>query len=53
MIVYEASKREFLNHVDQDVLVNHILSKFEVKLGRIGNQKSVHGITLCYICTVY
>ncbi|WP_407272049.1 DNA/RNA helicase domain-containing protein [Radiobacillus sp. PE A8.2] len=34
MIVYEASKQEFLNHVDQDVLVNHILNQFELKLGR-------------------
>ncbi|MEQ6377731.1 DUF2075 domain-containing protein [Bacillaceae bacterium S4-13-56] len=33
MIVYEASKREFLEHVDQDILVNHILSQFEQKIG--------------------
>lgn len=34
MIVYEASKREFLDHVDKDVLVTHILNQFELKLGR-------------------
>ena len=34
MIVYEASKQEFLQHVDQDVLVSHILEQFELKLGR-------------------
>ncbi|WP_017185628.1 DUF2075 domain-containing protein [Alkalibacillus haloalkaliphilus] len=33
MIVYEASKQEFLNHVDQDELVTHILDVFEQKLG--------------------
>ncbi|MDQ0350322.1 DUF2075 family protein [Alkalibacillus filiformis] len=34
MIVYEANKQEFLNHVDQDELVTHILDVFEEKLGR-------------------
>jgi uncharacterized protein len=34
MIVYEASKREFLDHVDKDILVTHILNQFELKLGR-------------------
>ncbi len=34
MIVYEASKQEFLHHVDQDVLVAHILEQFKLKLGR-------------------
>ena len=34
MIVYEACKQEFLQHVDQDVLVSHILEQFELKLGR-------------------
>ncbi|MET3508527.1 DUF2075 domain-containing protein [Halalkalibacter oceani] len=34
MIVYEASKQEFLEHVDKDVLVSHILTQFELKLGR-------------------
>lgn len=33
MIVYEASKQEFLNHVDKDVLVTHILDRFEKKIG--------------------
>ena len=28
------SKQEFLQHVDQDVLVSHILEQFELKLGR-------------------
>lgn len=34
MIVYEANKQEFLEHVDKDVLVSHILTQFELKLGR-------------------
>ena len=34
MKVYEASKQEFLQHVDQDVFVLHILEQFELKLGR-------------------
>lgn len=34
MIVYEASKQEFLDHVDKDVLVKHILDRFEMKIGR-------------------
>lgn len=34
MIVYEASKHEFLDHVDKDVLVKHILDRFEMKIGR-------------------
>ncbi len=34
MIVYEASKEEFLTHVDKDELVSHILDQFELKLGR-------------------
>ncbi|WP_106498341.1 DUF2075 domain-containing protein [Lentibacillus sp. Marseille-P4043] len=34
MIVYEASKQEFIQHVDQDVLVSHILEQFQLKLGR-------------------
>lgn len=34
MIVYEASKGEFLEHVDKDVIVSHILNQFELKLGR-------------------
>jgi uncharacterized protein len=34
MIVYEANKREFLDHVDKDVLVTQILNQFELKLGR-------------------
>ena len=48
MIVYEASKQEFLQHVDQDVLVSHILKQFELKLGeeRV-NRKYDLGITLC------
>jgi uncharacterized protein len=33
MIVYEANKQEFLEHVDKDVLVSHILTQFELKLG--------------------
>ncbi|MFU0789699.1 MAG: AAA domain-containing protein [Virgibacillus proomii] len=33
MIVYEASKQEFLDHVDKEVLVNHILNRFEMKIG--------------------
>ncbi|WP_453996058.1 DNA/RNA helicase domain-containing protein [Bacillus nitroreducens] len=34
MIVYEANKQEFLDHVDKDILVSHILTQFELKLGR-------------------
>ena len=34
LIVYEASKKDFLEHVDRDVLVDHILDQFERKLGR-------------------
>ncbi|WP_185819562.1 hypothetical protein [Salibacterium salarium] len=33
MIVYEASKKDFLHHVDQDVLVSKILETFEEKMG--------------------
>ena len=33
MIVYEANKQEFLEHVDQDKIASHILSQFEQKLG--------------------
>src|SRR5690606_9063412 len=31
---YEANKQEFLDHVDKDILVSHILTQFELKLGR-------------------
>jgi hypothetical protein len=34
MIVYEAIKKEFLQHVDQDELVTHILEEFHLKLAR-------------------
>lgn len=34
MIVYEASKQEFLKHVDHDQIVSHILKEFNLKLGR-------------------
>ncbi|GGM40464.1 ATPase AAA [Paraliobacillus quinghaiensis] len=34
MIVYEASKKDFLNHVDQDEIVTHIMQQFQLKLGR-------------------
>ncbi|MFD2209501.1 DNA/RNA helicase domain-containing protein [Virgibacillus halophilus] len=34
MIVYEASKQEFLKHVDHDQIVAHILKEFNLKLGR-------------------
>ncbi|WP_027964550.1 DUF2075 domain-containing protein [Halalkalibacillus halophilus] len=41
MLVYEASKSEFLTHVDQDVLVQHILSKFQEKLGRTTSESEI------------
>ncbi|MCP2035477.1 DUF2075 family protein/predicted ATPase [Planomicrobium sp. HSC-17F08] len=34
MIVYEATKQEFLQHVHQDVLVTRIIEQFEKKLGK-------------------
>lgn len=34
MIVYEASKQEFLDHVDKDILTLLITEKFEEKLGK-------------------
>lgn len=41
MIVYEASKKEFLHHVDQDELVTHILEQFKLKLGRGTSQSEI------------
>ncbi|CAM3814044.1 DUF2075 domain-containing protein [Alkalicoccus chagannorensis] len=40
VIVYEASKQEFLGHVDEDVLVQRILSRFEERLGRRGTSEA-------------
>ncbi|PRO66422.1 DUF2075 domain-containing protein [Alkalicoccus urumqiensis] len=41
MIVYEASKKEFLQHVDQDVLVMHILERFQERLGRTTGEAEI------------
>lgn len=41
MIVYEASKQEFLEHVDQDQLVIHILNQFELKVGHTTSESEI------------
>ncbi|MBP2243132.1 DUF2075 family protein/predicted ATPase [Cytobacillus eiseniae] len=41
MIVYEASKQEFLEHVDQDQLVTHILNQFELKVGHTTSESEI------------
>ncbi|WP_026702927.1 hypothetical protein [Salibacterium aidingense] len=40
MIVYEASKKDILHHVDQDVLVPKILDTFTEKMGRTNDRET-------------